>query len=393
MNKFKYSSPTTVYFGYGEFERIKKAAPQLGKTALIVIGQGSVKKHGYLSKLEKFLDTAKIKHEVFEGIEPNPRSTTINKAGKKAAEIKADMLIALGGGSVMDAVKGIAIVAKSGNDIWDYCATSKKPAISPCSALPIICIPTLAATGSEVNGGAVITNEKTKQKTAIHSQLVVPKFSIFDPELTETVPTEYLVDGAVDIICHSIETYLSNSKDSSIPDYLTLGIIRTVKNSIERLLKKPDDKEARSDLCWSSSVAMIGMLGTRQGGWPIHLIEHAISGIYDISHGLGLAHLMVPILEFDEPYNKKRILRMLGFFFHENTGHYSDCGTAIEDLKDWLTNIGALRDLRTSNIDKIDIKAVAKKVIEVDGNDEGYIYNVAPMYAKDIEAVLKKAFS
>ena len=136
MNKFKFSSPTTIYFGTGELERIKKVAPQVGKNALIVIGQGSVKKHGYLAKLEKFLDSANVKHEVFEGIEPNPRSTTINAAGDKAAEMKADMIIALGGGSVMDAAKGIAIVAKNGDDIWDYCPTRERPGRAPCSALP-----------------------------------------------------------------------------------------------------------------------------------------------------------------------------------------------------------------------------------------------------------------
>jgi len=392
MNKFKFHLPTTIYFGVKEFERIKKCAPQLGKTALIIIGQGSVKKNGYLSKLEKYLDEAKIKHQTFEGIEPNPRSTTINKAGKLAAEINADMLIALGGGSVMDATKGIAIVAKSNDDIWSYCSTRERPGKNPCSALPIICIPTLAATGSEVNGGTVITNFETKQKTAIHSQLVVPKFSIIDPELTNTVPKDYLVDGAVDIICHSIETYLSNTKKFSIQDYLTLGITRTVKNSIETLLEDPSNIEARADLCWSSSVAMMGLLGTRQGGWPIHLIEHAISGIYDVSHGLGLAHLIIPTLEFNQPYNSKKTLELIGFMLHENTAHYKDHDKALKDLEQWLNSIGALRKL-SSNTSKIDVKAVAEKTIEVSGNKDGYIYGVVPMYVKDIEAVLKKAFS
>jgi len=221
---------------------------------------------------------------------------------------------------------------------------------------------------------------------------VVPKFSIIDPELTNTVPKDYLVDGAVDIICHSIETYLSNTKKFSIQDYLTLGITRTVKNSIETLLEDPSNIEARADLCWSSSVAMMGLLGTRQGGWPIHLIEHAISGIYDVSHGLGLAHLIIPILEFNQPYNSKKILELIGFMLHENTNYYKDHDKALKDLEQWLNSIGALRKL-SSNTSKIDVKAVAEKTIEVSGNKDGYIYGVVPMYVKDIEAVLKKAFS
>jgi len=153
MESFKFQLPTTVYFGRGEFDRVKKAAREIGKKALIVIGQGAVKKHGYLDRLKKCLDAEKIGYEVFEGIEPNPRSTTVNKAGAFAKEIKADMIIALGGGSVMDASKGIAIVAKSGDDVWDYSDYAPRKAKTVLEALPIICIPTLAATGSEVNGG------------------------------------------------------------------------------------------------------------------------------------------------------------------------------------------------------------------------------------------------
>ncbi len=393
MNKFRFFLPTTVYFGDGEFVRIKKVAPQIGKTALIVIGQGSVKKQGYLEQLKKYLDQVNIKHEVFEGIEPNPRSTTINAAGKKAKEMKADMLIALGGGSVMDAVKGIAIVAKGECDIWDYCSTQEKSAKSPAAALPIICIPTLAATGSEVNGGSVITNFETKQKSVLYSQTVIPKISIIDPELTISVPKEYLVDGAIDVICHAIESYISNPKEVNIPDYVTLGIIRTVKNSIEKLLKDPSDKEARSDLSWSSTFTMMGILSARQGGWPIHEIEHAISGIYDVSHGLGLAYLTTPMLEFNEPYSKEKILRMLGFFFNEDTNHYKDFNKAISDFKGWLKDIGALRSLKGSTIENIDIKLVANKTIEVNGNDQGYIYGAVPMYVNDVEKILEGAFS
>ncbi|MCX6112684.1 MAG: iron-containing alcohol dehydrogenase [Proteobacteria bacterium] len=391
MEKFKYYQPTIVYFGRDEFERIKKAAIATGKKALIVTGQGSIKKLGYLQKLENYLKDENIKYEIFEGIEPNPRSETINKAGAQARKMNADMIIALGGGSVMDASKGIAIVAKTGNDIWDYCFTKSKKAKKISEALPIICIPSLAATGSEVDGGAVITNHETKQKAILHSTVVMPKYAIIDPLLTMTVPQTYLVDGAVDIICHCIETYLSCTSDVCIPDQITLGVTRTVKTAIEKLLKDPKDIEQREVLSWASSVAMMGMFSGRNGGWPIHLIEHAISGIYDISHGFGLALLMPAMLEFDKPYNEEKIKRFVGYFLHENTSHYTNCDQAIADFKNWLNSIGALRDPKKHGMDKIDKEAVAQMTIDIYGNDDNAIFGVVPMYKDDIISILNKA--
>jgi len=392
MEKFKLQIPTTVFFGRGEFERVKRAARETGKNALIVIGQGSVKKYGYLEKLQKYLKEENIKNTVFEGIEPNPRSATINKAAKLAKEINADMIIALGGGSVMDAAKGIAASAKSGDDVWDYCDYGDKKTKKINDALPIICIPTLAATGSEVDGGAVITNGELKRKAVIHSAKVLPRFAVIDPDLTLTVPTPYIVDGAVDIICHCVETYTSNNEEIRVPDYITLGLIRTVKESIEKLLEDPKDTSARDDLSWASSVAMIGILSGRDGGWPIHLIEHALSALYDISHGLGLAWLIPPVLRFSLKDNEKKIIRLAGFMLHGDLKHYSDGEKAVDDIQKWLKDIGALRELKKCGVEKVDVEAVAKVVVETSGNDEGYIYASRPMFEKDIVWVLKNAF-
>jgi butanol dehydrogenase len=393
MEKFKLQIPTIIFFGSGEFERVKRAARETGKNALIVIGQGSVKKYGYLEKLEKYLNEENIKHTLFEGIEPNPRSTTINKAAKLAKEINADMIIALGGGSVMDAAKGIAISAKSGEDIWDYCGYGNNKTKKVTSALPIICIPTLAATGSEVDSGSVITNAELKRKAVIHNFMVIPKFAIIDPDLTLTVPTGYIIDGAVDIICHCIETYASNNKEVRVPDYITLGLIKTVKEATEALLENPKDADAREDLSWASSVAMIGILSGRNGGWPMHLIEHGLSGIYDVSHGLGLAWLMPACLKFSLKQNKEKITKLAGFMLHGNLSHYSDGEKAVSDIKMWLNTIGALRDIKKcGGIEKLDIEAVAKATIETYGDEKGYIYGVVPMNEKDIIWVLTEAF-
>lgn len=385
MDKFKLNIKTTIYFGYGEFEKIKKTASTLGKKALVVIGKGSVKKNGTLDKLKNYLKEEKIEFEVFEGVEPNPRSSTINKAGMIAKEIKADMVIALGGGSVMDASKGIAIVAKENIDIWQYCMISGRKTKKVVQALPIICIPTLAATGSEVDRVAVITNDTTKQKASLHDEKVIPKFAIIDPSLTQTVPIEYLIDGAIDIIAHSIETYLSNSRKNRLQDYFTLGLSRSAKEAIEKLLQDPNDKEAREDLSLASSYAMVGILSGRNGGWPIHLIEHSISALYDISHGLGLALLMPAVMEFSSSENKDKVNELIGFMLHQDMNFYKDVKIAINDFKKWLEDIKAIRPLKQS----IDHEEVANNVIKTYGNEEESIYGIKPMYKTDILKILK----
>jgi len=394
MDSFKFYLPVTIFFGEGEFARVKKAARDTGKRALIVIGQGSVKKQGYLGRLEKLLDEEKIYHEVFEGIEPNPRSTTINKAGEQARKMNADMVIALGGGSVMDASKGLAIVAKSCDDIWDYCGVSGRKTKKALDALPIICIPTLAATGSEVNYGAVITNPDKKLKSAIHDEKVMPKYAIIDPALTMTVPTDYLVDGAVDIICHCVETYLSNKEDFLVPDYLTLALIRTVKISIEKALENPKDISPRGDLLWASSMAMMRLTSGRNGAWPLHEIEHGISAIYDISHGFGLALVLPATLKFNKQHNPERINKMIGFLLHENSGFYNNVDKAINDLTSWLNKIGALRDLKKGGLKNMDIDLITNSIINTYGDGEKgqeFIYGVAPMYKDDIKTILRLA--
>jgi alcohol dehydrogenase YqhD (iron-dependent ADH family) len=393
MEKFRYYMPTTIYFGSNEFERVKKAATATGKNALVVIGKGSVKEFGYLQRLGSCLKSEGIKYEIFEGIEPNPHSTTINKAGAKAKEMKADMIIALGGGSVMDASKGIAVVAKTGHDVWDYCSIRKKNAKKVSEALPIICIPTLAATGSEVDGAAVITNPQTKQKAVMHSSILIPKYAVIDPMLTMTVPMNYVIDGAVDIICHCLETYISCKSKVCVPDQITLGLTRVVKSAIEKVIEDPKNVESREALSWSSSMAMMGLFSGRDGGWPIHEIEHAISGLYNISHGLGLALLMPAMLEFDRPNNEKKIARFIGYFLHENTAHYTNADEAIHHFAKWLHQINAIRDLKKSGLDRVKTEAVASMAIDVYGHDDGYIWGIVPMYKDDIVKVLDRALS
>lgn len=385
MEKFKLKMPTTIIFGTGEFSKVKNVAKSIGKTALIVIGKGSVKKYGYLENLENILKKEKIETYVFEGIEPNPRRKTINKAGSFAKSINADFIIALGGGSVMDASKGIAIVAKEKADVWDYCMVKGKDTKKVKDALPIICIPTVAATGSEVDRVSVITNMETKQKASLHDEKVIPKFAIIDPELIKSVPKNYLIDGGMDIMCHALETYLSSIKKTPLQDNITLSITKTVKDALDNILKEKNVEEERENLCLASSYAMIGILSGRRGGWPIHLIEHSISAIYDISHGLGLSHTLIPYLKYIAKENSTKINEFIGFTLHGNLNHYKDADKAIKDFKSWMEKVGALRNFK---IKKEDLDIIAQNVIDTYSNNDGYIFGLSPIYKEDIVKIL-----
>lgn len=393
MQSFKFMIPTVVFSGRNEFERAGKLARSTGKNALIVLGKGSARKHGYLDRLIDCLSKEGVKHTVFEGVEPNPRVKTVNAGGALARKNSCDFIIALGGGSVMDAAKGISVVAKTGGDIWENCGRRGYSPKRITESLPLICIPTLAATGSEVDSVAVISNWETQQKSVIHGESLFPKYAIVDPALTMTAPLHYVTDGAVDIICHCMETYLSSELGAEVQDFFTMGLVRSVKKAIEEVLGLPNMLvEGRDTLCWASSIAMTGILNGRKGGWPIHEIEHSLSGLYDISHGRGLALLMPAMLKFNLKYNSERIKRLIGFTLHENTNYYSDRDgmEAVCDLENWFKSINAIpQDLCSLCGCNVNPEEIAQITIDVYGNDEGNIFSIIPMGKKEIVEVLR----
>jgi len=391
MNSFKLDLPTKIYFGEQEFLRIKTVLKNyLNKKALIVIGLGSIKKLKYLEKLTLILDALKIKYVIFEGIEPNPRHRTINTASNFAREEKVDFIIAFGGGSVMDASKGIAISTVSGEDIWKYCNIQNNKVLNVSDALPLICIPTLAATGSEVNSGAVISNIETKQKAVIHSSKIYPKYAIIDPEFLKTVPLNYTIDGAIDIIVHSLETFLSTELELYPQDYFSYSISKAVKKAIDNvLLNKKTDREDAKTLSWSSCLTMSGFLSGRNSSWPIHEIEHGISAVYDVSHGLGLSYVLINVLNFNinnsSNIYKNKINKFIGFFLHDNSYFYKDINTSFNDFKNYVLNLVSNRaDSFIFNFNK---NLVAESILSTYGNGN-FISNLKNLYYEDMINIL-----
>lgn len=392
MNNFKFDLPTKIYFGSGEFLRIKKVLKEyLNKKALVLIGQNSVKKFGYLSELEKVLTELKIKYEIFEGVEPNPKHTTLNKASEFAKKTNCEFIIAFGGGSVMDGAKAVAISAINGEDVWNYCYIKGKQKSKIEKALPIVCIPTLAATGSECDSGAVISNTKTLQKAVIHSDKVFPKYAVIDPDFLKTVPINYMIDGAVDIMCHSLESFFSNENEAKLQDLFSYSICRTVKISIDEIISSNNSSTtARENIFWASSVAMAGFLNGRNGAWPMHEMEHGVSAIYDISHGLGLAYIMLATLKYNTEksssnYNNK-VLKFIGFFLHENTNYYKDIETAYSDYKNYFYSINAIR--YDDSIKNLNENIICESILNTYASNDNFIHGLFKYDADSIRNIL-----
>jgi len=293
MQNFTFHLPTKLIFGPGEVKKVGVEAKQYGEKALIVTGRRSASAFGIIHRVTDKLEQEGVAVMVFDKVEPNPRSSTIDEAAELVRNNNIDMIIGLGGGSPMDAAKAIAAAAAMNKPVWDLVNHGQPVPPKITAALPIIEVPTLAATGSEADAGGVITNWETHEKAIIGSPILFPKVSIIDPELTVTVPRDYTIDGGIDIICHVLESFFTGADETPIQDRFSMSIIRTVMDYLPRIIEKPDDIDARSQLSWASAIALSGMVNSGRGGpFPLHAMEHALSAHYDISHGLGLALLL-----------------------------------------------------------------------------------------------------
>lgn len=286
MNAFELYNPTKLVFGAGKVETLGGLVQPYGKRILLVYGGGSIKRSGLYDQVLAQLNG--IGASVFElsGIEPNPRLSTVNKGIAICREEKIEFVLAVGGGSVIDAAKAIAAGALYEGDVWDF--TVRKAVIQ--AALPIGTVLTLAATGSEMNGNAVISDWENKLKRGLGSKLVYPKFSILDPKLTFTVPRDQTVNGIVDIMSHVFEQYFTHTADIPLQSRFAESVLLTVIENGEKALENGSDYEARANLLLAGTYALNGTLPSGiVTDWATHGIEHEVSAIYDIAHGAGLA--------------------------------------------------------------------------------------------------------
>ena len=292
MQQVRFLLPTKILFGVGAFNQLGKEANKLGKKAIIVTGSSSMRKTGVLDKVVKDLNANGVTTVVFDRVESNPRAATVDEGTRLARKEQVDLVIGLGGGSAMDAAKSIAVASSGTAPVWDYFSGKAEPK----GALPILLVPTVAATGSESNNSAVVTNWETHDKKGIAGRFMQAKVSIVDPQLTLTVPAKPTAQGGVDIFCHVVEQYLTTSDPSDVTDGIVETVMRVAVQYLPRVLAKLDDLKARTELSWASTIARSNLAqlggGIEAGYLTLHEIEHAVSGYYDIAHGDGLATLM-----------------------------------------------------------------------------------------------------
>ncbi len=302
--------PTRIVFGCGSFARLGAEAAKIGKRAILVTGQSSMRKTGILDRAVADLEASGVETVVYDRIEPNPRASTVDEGARLARDSNVDLVIGLGGGSAMDAAKGV-VLARSGTEpVWRYIADE----IEVTGPVPrLILVPTVAGSGSEANNGAVITNWQTHQKSVLSSPHTYPVVSIVDPELTLTLPAVPTRQGGVDIFCHLVEPYITAANPAPLTDGLVELLLRLVVEYLPRVLNRPDDIDGRTQLSWLSTIGCSGFtsLGGGGGAMTLHGIEHSLSGYYDIAHGDGLAALLPAWMRYTHPARQDRF-RALG---------------------------------------------------------------------------------
>lgn len=286
MNNFNFYSPTFFVFGKNTEIEVGIYIKRFGGTKVLIhYGGGSVVKSGLLDRVKSSLATQNISYSELGGVVPNPRSGLVSKGIDICKRECVDFVLAVGGGSVIDSAKAIALGAIYDGDFWDF-YTGKQIE----KALPVATVLTLTAAGSEGSTGSVITHENGMVKRAANSDLLRPVFSILNPELTCSLPAYQTACGATDMMAHVMERYFTNTKDVEITDRLCEAVMLTVINETPKALANPNDYEARANLMWAGTVAHNDSCGVgRVQDWASHQLEHELSGLYDVAHGAGLA--------------------------------------------------------------------------------------------------------
>lgn len=386
MENFQYHNPTKLIFGKGQLEALKTEIPQYGKRILLVYGGGSVKRTGLYDRVMAILNEMGAHVEELGGVEPNPRLTTVNRGIKLIKDNNLDFILAVGGGSVIDCSKAIAAGAKYDGDVWDI--VMKKHV--PTSATPIGTVLTLAATGSEMNGGAVITNWEENDKRSFGSIHTYPRFSVLDPELTYSVPRDQTVYGIVDIMSHVFEQYFHTTENAPLQDRIGESILRTMMETAPELLDNLESYEHREVMLLNGTFALNGTLSMGvKTDWATHMIEHAVSAVYDIPHGGGLAILFPHWMAYVAEQKPEKVAQLgVRVFDIDEEGKSLEeiAKETIRSLREFWTSIGAPAALADYDItdDQLDLMAERAMVRETIG---GYV----PLEKEDVKTILRHA--
>ncbi len=387
LGNFTYCNPTKLYFGQDALGGLNEELPKYGKNVLLVYGGGSIKKNGIYDKVVSVLKANG--KEIFEdaGVMPNPTVEKLNDGIERAKAAKADLILAVGGGSVCDYAKAVSVSVHCNDDAWEKYFIRFDDVT--CNIIPVGCVLTMVGTGSEMNGGSVITNHAQKLKIGhVFGENVFPKFSILNPEFTFTVPEYQMVSGIYDIMSHILEQYFSGTDDNT-SDYIMEGLLRSLIRSANTAVENPADYEARSNIMWTATWALNTLVAKgKTTDWMVHMLGQAVAAHTDATHGMTLAAVTMPYYKYILPYGTAKFVRYAVNVWNVNPLGKTDTQIAYEGLsamEEWMKNIGLAMSIAELGATKDMLDGMVKSTLVMDGG-----YKV--MNEEDIRAVLNASF-
>ena len=347
LGNFTYCNPTKIYFGKDALSGLKEELPKYGKNVLLVYGGGSVKKNGIYDKVCAILK--ECGKNVFEdaGVMPNPTVEKLHEGVRRAREAKADFILAVGGGSVCDYAKAVSVSVNCGEEPWEkYFIRFEEPT---CKIVPVGCVLTMVGTGSEMNGGSVITNHAQKLKIGhVFGEEVFPKFSCLNPEFTYTLPKYQMVAGFYDIMSHILEQYFSGEDDNT-SDYVMEGLLRSLIHSALVAVGDPENYEARSNIMWTATWALNTFVAKgKDTDWEVHMLGQALGALTDATHGMTLAAVSMPYYRLILPYGLPRFRRYAVNVWGVDPAGKTDVQVAEEGLaamEAWMKKLGLVMNI------------------------------------------------
>ena len=389
LGNFTYCNPTKLYFGKEALKGLNKELPKYGKNVLLVYGGGSIKKSGIYDEIVKILkDNGK---EIFEdaGVMPNPTVEKLNEGVDIARKSKADFILAVGGGSVCDYAKAVSVSVNCKEDAWEKYFIRFEDVDKETKIIPIGCVLTMVGTGSEMNGGSVITNHSQKLKIGhVFGENVFPKFSILNPEYTFTLPKYQMVSGIYDIMSHILEQYFSGTDDNT-SDYIMEGLLKSLIHSAEIAIENPKDYEARSNIMWTATWALNTFVGKgKSQDWEVHMLGQSVGAHTDATHGMTLAAVSMPYYRYILPYGLAKFKRYAINVWNVNGENKSDKEIAEEGLakmEAWMKKIGLVMNITELGAKEEMLDGMVKSSLIMEGG-----YKV--LNKDDIKAILKASF-
>ncbi|EXM40428.1 iron-containing alcohol dehydrogenase [Ruminococcus albus] len=387
MNNFNFYSPTEFVFGKDRENECGTYVKKFGGSKVLIhYGGNSAKKSGLLDRVKKSLENSGIAYCELGGVQPNPRDGLVYKGIELCRKENIDFILAVGGGSVIDSSKAIAAGVPYDGDFWDFYSGKRIE-----KALPVGTVLTIAAAGSEGSGDSVITKEDGMFKRGAGSDALRPKFSVMNPELTQTLPAYQTACGATDIMAHVFERYFTNTTEVEITDRLCEAVLMTMVKETPRVIADPNNYEARANIMWAGMVAHNNIVGVgREQDWNSHGIEHELSALYDCAHGAGLAVIMPAWMEFVYKHNIMRFCQMAVRVFGCNMDFENPENTAIAGIKAFrrfLHDIGMPINFAELGAKEEDIPALTEKLGLGDGKTGGFVH----LSSEDVSQIYKIA--